>query len=81
MDGKLYCLPIGEWKMDKYICRVCATIYEPEAGDPDNGVSPGTSFEKLPEGWICPVCGSTKDKYEILSQERYEQLKPFIYKK
>lgn len=62
--------------MDKYICRVCATIYDPNLGDPEDGFPPGTPFEELPEDWICPVCGSAKDKYEILTQERYEKLFP-----
>lgn len=66
--------------MDKYICRVCATIYDPNLGDPEDGVPPGTLFENLPNDWICPVCGSTKDKYEILTQERYEQLKQLFPK-
>lgn len=62
--------------MDKYICRVCATIYDPNLGDPEEGFPPGTPFDSLPESWICPVCGSSKDKYEILTQERYEKLFP-----
>lgn len=62
--------------MDKYICKVCANIYNPHFGDPDDGIPPGTPFEELPENWICPVCGSSKDKYEFLSQERYERLFP-----
>ncbi len=62
--------------MDKYICRVCANIYIPEIGDPEDGVSPGTPFEQVPDEWTCPVCASGKDKYEFLSEERYERLFP-----
>lgn len=62
--------------MDKYICRVCANIYDPVKGDSEAGISAGTLFENLPEDWICPVCGSSKDKYELLSQERYSRLFP-----
>lgn len=62
--------------MDKYICTICATIYDPNLGDPEDGIPPGTPFENLPQDWICPVCGSNKDKYEFLSQERYEKLFP-----
>jgi len=50
--------------MDKYVCSVCGYVYAPAQGDPDNGVSPGTAFEDLPEGWNCPVCGATKDQFE-----------------
>jgi len=39
----------------KYVCQVCGFIYDPEVGDPDNGVAPGTPFEELPEDWVCPV--------------------------
>lgn len=66
--------------MDKYICRVCATIYDPDLGDSESKIPPNTAFEDLPDGWICPVCGSTKDKYELLSQERYEKIKQLFPK-
>ena len=35
--------------MDKYVCEPCGYVYDPEAGDPDNGIAPGTAFEDLPE--------------------------------
>ena len=53
----------GGIKMDKYRCEVCNYVYDPAAGDPDNGVQPGTKFEDLPEGWVCPVCGAGKDQF------------------
>ena len=46
--------------MDKYICTVCEYIYDPELGDPENGIEPGTSFEDLPADWVCPLCGVGK---------------------
>lgn len=54
----------GKNKMDKYVCSVCGYVYDPEAGDEDHGVAPGTPFEKLPEDWVCPVCGVGKDEFE-----------------
>lgn len=48
----------------KYICSVCDYQYEPEVGDPDGDVEPGTAFEDLPEDWICPVCGADKSEFE-----------------
>ena len=27
-------------------------------------IKPGTSFEDLPEGWTCPECGATMDRFE-----------------
>jgi len=56
--------PKREVKMAKYVCTVCEYVYDPEKGDPDNGVKPGTPFEAVPEDWVCPVCGAGKDKFE-----------------
>ena len=53
-------------KMAKYRCTICNYIYDPEKGDPDSGIKPGTPFEKLPDGWTCPVCGAAKDQFEKL---------------
>jgi len=50
-------------KMDKYVCEVCGYVYDPEKGDPDNGIAPGTKFEDLPDEWVCPVCGASKDAF------------------
>lgn len=60
--------------MDKYICTVCATIYDPTLGIPEDEISPGTPFEKIPQDWMCTVCGSPKDKYILLSEEDYQRL-------
>ena len=49
--------------MKKYVCNVCGYIYDPEAGDPDNGVNPGTAFENLPDDWACPECGVGTDSF------------------
>jgi flavin reductase (DIM6/NTAB) family NADH-FMN oxidoreductase RutF/rubredoxin len=53
----------GGKKMDKYVCDVCGYVYDPEKGDPDNGVKPGTAFEDIPGDWVCPVCGAPKDQF------------------
>jgi rubredoxin len=52
--------------MTKYRCTVCEYIYDPEQGDPDNGVKPGTAFEDLPDGWVCPECGVGKENFEMI---------------
>ncbi|MCF8144643.1 MAG: rubredoxin [Deltaproteobacteria bacterium] len=49
--------------MDKWVCSVCGYVYDPQDGDPDNGIEPGTAFESLPDDWTCPVCGATKDMF------------------
>ena len=53
-----------ENQMKKYRCTVCGYVYDPEIGDPDSGISPGTSFEQLPDDWVCPVCGVEKTEFE-----------------
>ena len=50
--------------MDRYRCTICAYVYDPEKGDPENGVKPGTRFEDLPNDWVCPLCGAEKDMFE-----------------
>lgn len=54
----------GMEKMKKYVCEPCGYVYDPEIGDPDNGIEPGTAFEDLPEDWVCPICGVGKDEFQ-----------------
>lgn len=55
--------------MNKYVCKICGYIYNPELGDPSHGIAPGTAFESLPAEWTCPICGATQDKFEKLPLE------------
>ena len=50
--------------MTKYVCSICSYVYDPEQGDPDAGIEPGTKFEDLPDDWVCPECGAIKDQFE-----------------
>ena len=50
--------------MDKYICTVCDWVYDPEIGDPEHGIAPGTKFEDIPDDWVCPLCGVGKEDFE-----------------
>jgi len=54
----------GGKKMEKYVCTICGYVYDPEKGDPENNIKPGTKFEDLPDDWVCPLCGATKDDFE-----------------
>ena len=53
--------------MKKYRCLVCDYIYDPEKGDPDGGIRPGTAFEDLPDTWVCPVCFVDKSQFVAIS--------------
>jgi rubredoxin len=50
--------------MEKWKCNVCGYIYDPEKGDADSNIPPSTPFAKLPDDWVCPVCGAPKDMFE-----------------
>ena len=52
--------------MKRYVCTVCGYEYDPVEGDPGGGIAPGTSFEDLPDDWVCPVCGVGKSDFEPL---------------
>ena len=53
-----------ETTMKKYVCGVCGWTYDEAAGDPDNGIAPGTKWEDLPADFACPLCGVGKDQFE-----------------
>jgi rubredoxin len=50
--------------MAKYQCSVCGYVYDEVEGDPENDVNPGTKWEDLPDDWVCPVCGASKEEFE-----------------
>ena len=49
--------------MEKYVCQPCGYVYDPENGDPDGGIAPGTVFEDLPDDWLCLICGMGKEVF------------------
>jgi rubredoxin len=51
--------------MKKYVCGICGYVYDPYKGDQDGGIAAGTSFDKLPADWTCPVCGASKDEFAL----------------
>lgn len=55
----------ADFDATKYLCTACGYVYDPALGDPDGGIAPGTSFADLPEDWVCPLCGVTKDMFEV----------------
>ena len=54
--------------MKKYACNVCNYIYDPELGDPERDIKPGTPFEQVPADWVCPDCGVGKDQFTAVDE-------------
>lgn len=50
----------------KYICVVCGLIYDEAEGWPEDGIEAGTLWDDVPETWMCPDCGVTKEDFELL---------------
>jgi len=59
--------PIGEPAFRQYLCRYCGYVYDEAVGDPDSGIAAGTRYADLPEEWICPQCGATKEGLDLIS--------------
>lgn len=47
----------------KYICDLCGYEYDEAKGDPDAGVAPGTTWENVPDDYVCPLCGAGKENF------------------
>ncbi len=52
--------------MEKWKCKLCGYIYDPETGDKKCKIEPGIIFEDLPEKWVCPSCGAKKRGFKKL---------------
>jgi rubredoxin len=48
---------------DRYECRSCGYVYEPQKGDEKHEIVSGTPFAEIPSTWRCPVCGATKNAF------------------
>ena len=53
--------------MRKFQCALCGYLYDPEKGDPDQDIAPGTAFQDLPDNWVCPQCGAAKEEFQPVS--------------
>ena len=53
----------------RYICALCGYEYKVSKGDPEGNIEKGTEFEDIPEDWVCPLCGASKEDFEILSDD------------
>ncbi|MGY5879291.1 MAG: rubredoxin [Candidatus Thorarchaeota archaeon] len=52
--------------MAQYECIVCGWVYDEEKGDPDSGIAAGTKWDDLPDDWVCPMCGASKEDFELI---------------
>ena len=52
--------------MRKWKCIVCGWIYDESEGYEDDGIIPGTSWEDVPEDFVCPECGVGKEDFEMM---------------
>lgn len=62
--------------MKQYRCSVCGYIYEEAKGIPDQGIAPGTKWEDIPDDFVCPECGASKDEFELIQNNRQTQKQP-----
>ena len=51
--------------MKMYICIICGWVYDEKEGWPEEGIAPGTKWEDVPDDWVCPDCGASKDDVEM----------------
>ena len=51
----------------QYNCLICDHVYDEALGDPAAGLAPGTRFEDIPDGWVCPDCGATKADFSMVA--------------
>jgi rubredoxin len=58
--------------MKKHVCDACGYVYNPSAGDPDHGVSPGAAFESIPASWVCPLCGQPISQFYAVDTDKIE---------
>lgn len=55
--------------MMRFVCELCGYVYDPAEGDVDNGIEEGTDFEDIPEDWTCPLCGASKEDFELVDAD------------
>ena len=54
--------------MKTYECSVCGHLYREVEGDPLRGVPPGTPWAEVPDNWVCPDCGATKESFVCVDE-------------
>jgi rubredoxin len=62
----------GGFSAMKHVCVLCGYEYNPKLGDPENGINEGVDFEDLPEDWVCPLCGASKEDFERINDNEHD---------
>jgi len=52
--------------MKTFQCVVCGFVYDEAAGQPADGIAPGTLWADVPDSWTCPDCGVGKSDFEMI---------------
>jgi rubredoxin len=47
---------------------MCGFVYDEARGLPEDGIRAGTRWEEIPEDWVCPDCGTTKNSFQMVEQ-------------
>ena len=53
--------PFKQWQ-----CFFCGYVYDEAAGDPGEGIAPGTRWSDIPDDWVCPGCGAAKTDFAMM---------------
>lgn len=51
--------------MKVWECEICGFIYLESEGLPEEGITPGTTWDEIPEDWECPECGVSKADFKM----------------
>ncbi|MEP2025789.1 rubredoxin domain-containing protein [Reichenbachiella sp.] len=51
---------------ERYQCKHCLSIYDAQYGDEAANIAPGTSFDSLPDSYICPTCEAKKAEFVMV---------------
>lgn len=54
--------------MEEYKCPVCGYVYNNDSGDIKQGIAPGTKFINLPDDYVCPICGLSKEEFKEINK-------------
>ncbi|MBO2544909.1 rubredoxin domain-containing protein [Salegentibacter sp. BDJ18] len=57
-------------KKEIWQCAACLSIYEAKFGDITQKIPAGTSFDQLPETYVCSLCEAPKSAFEKRIQEK-----------